>query len=314
MNQRLKQILKNFQNKKILVIGDIMLDKYFYGEVTRISPEAPIPIVNLLKEKYEIGGAGNVASNITSLGGQATIFAFAGQDEESKILKQLLQKENINHYLNLNKITTCKSRIIANQQQIGLRLDKEETEDKTFNQETKNILLQKAEQADKIIISDYSKGTITQDLINLLHQHKHKIIADLKPKNKHLYKNLYLIKPNEKEALEMANNNDIHQAGEKLKQEFNSNILITRGNKGMILFSDEIIEIPTYAKEIYDVSGAGDSVIAALALALSSNASLHESAIISNYTAGIAVEKHRTHSVNLEELKQRIFSSNNHLV
>ena len=291
-----------------------MLDRYFYGEVSRISPEAPIPVVNLIKEKHEIGGAGNVASNITLLGGEATIFAFAGQDQEALTLKKLLQEKNINHFLNPAKITTCKSRIIANQQQIGLRLDKEETQNKTFNQETKNILIEKAEQADKIIISDYSKGTITQDLINSLHNHKHKIIADLKPKNKHLYKNLYLIKPNEKEALEMANHEDIHQAGIKLKQEFNSNILITRGSKGMKLFSDEIIEIPTYAKEVYDVSGAGDSVIAALALALSSKATLHESAIISNYAAGIAVEKHRTHSVNLEELKQRIFSSNNHLV
>ena len=314
MNQRLKEILNNFSDKKILVIGDIMLDKYSYGEVLRISPEAPIPVVNLLKEKYEIGGAGNVASNITSLGSQATIFAFAGQDPEALTLKKLLQEKNIEYYLNPSKITTCKSRIIANQQQIGLRLDKENTEDKTFNQKTKETLLERAEQADKIIISDYSKGTITQDLMDLLNSYKHKIIADLKPKNKHLYKNVYLIKPNEKEALEMTNQNNIYQAGTKLKKGFNSNVLITRGSKGMILFSDKIIKIPTYAKEVYDVSGAGDSVIAAITIALSSDASLHESAIISNYAAGIAVEKHRTHSVNLEELTERILSSNNHLI
>ncbi len=314
MNNRLNQILNNFKGKKILVIGDIMLDRYFYGEVSRISPEAPIPIVNLNQEKFEIGGAGNVASNLISLGADVSIFAFTGQDEESKILKNLLENKKIKYYLDTCETTTCKSRIIANQQQIGLRLDKENTNEKTFNEFTKTALIENAKQADKIIISDYSKGAVTFHLLESLNEFKQKIIADFKPKNKHLYKNIFLIKPNEKEALEMANHFDVKQAGAKLRQEFNSNILITRGAKGMILFSDEIIEIPTYAKEVYDVSGAGDSVIAALTLALSSNATLYESAIIANYAAGIAVEKHRTYSVTLDELKQRIFSSNNHLI
>jgi len=314
MDNKLKEIIDNFSNKKILVIGDIMLDKYSYGEVLRISPEAPIPVVNLNKEKYEIGGAGNVASNIASLGGDVSIFGFAGEDEESKILKKLLEEKGLKYCLDKCDTTICKLRIIANQQQIGLRLDKEDKKDKIFNESTKKILLNKAKEADKIIISDYSKGAITPDLINLLNNFKNKMIADFKPKNKHLYQGIFLIKPNEKEALEMTNTEDIKEAGIKLKQELNSNILITRGSKGMILFSDETIEIPTYAKEVFDVSGAGDSVIATLTLALSSNASLHEASIIANYAAGIAVEKHRTYDVNLEELKQRILESNNHLV
>lgn len=310
MEKVFENILSKFPGKNILVIGDIMLDKYIYGDVTRISPEAPVPVVKLEKEFYDIGGAGNVASNIASLGGNACIFSFVGKDNKADILKVLLKRKKIEFYFDNNFMTTFKIRVIGKGQQL-IRIDKEETKEKIFSDEMKKIILEKAQDADLIVISDYSKGAVTEDLMNLLKNYKKKILIDPKPKNKasfSLYKDALLITPNEKEALEMSNSSNIEEAGEKLKKELNSNLLVTRGEKGMMLFSDKTIEIPTYALEVYDVSGAGDSVIAALSLALSSGCSLEESAIIANHAAGIAVEKRGTYSVPLNELKNRMLS------
>jgi D-beta-D-heptose 7-phosphate kinase / D-beta-D-heptose 1-phosphate adenosyltransferase len=304
--EKLEEILSAFPNRKITVIGDVMLDEYIEGEVNRISPEAPVQVVTEKKRDYKMGGAGNVISNLSTLGvSNISLFSFVGKDEEAEILKEILDKKNIEYFFDINNITTKKTRIIGNNQQL-LRLDKEETYNKNFSSDIKEKLLQKAKESDKIILSDYAKGVITYDLINFLRDYRDKIIINPKPKNKDLCANTFLTIANEKEAREMSGLSDINEAGEKLKKELNSHILVTRGEKGMTLFSDKKIDIPTYAREVYDVQGAGDTVIATVSLSVCAGASLEEAAIIGNYAAGIAVEKRGTYSVKLNELKERI--------
>lgn len=281
-----------------------MLDEYVFGKVERISPEAPIPILNVQSKKYVLGGAGNVAANISALGGYAKLMCFIGEDEDGKKIKEITEINKIKLIPTFAKTTIKKTRIVSNKQQI-VRIDQEETSKKFFN---KDLVLKESENTDLIIISDYAKGAITQNLIDNLPKNK-KIIIDPKPKNKISYKGIYLITPNKKEALELSKCNDIHEAGKKLQRELKANIIITRGKEGMSIFNDGIKDIPTYAKEVYDVSGAGDTVIATLGLCLASNANLEEAAIIANYAAGISVEKIGTATVNINELKTRIFKS-----
>ncbi|MCX5704235.1 MAG: PfkB family carbohydrate kinase, partial [Candidatus Omnitrophica bacterium] len=292
--ERLSGIIQRFHDKKILVIGDLMLDKFISGNFTRISPEAPVPIVDVENEEYDLGGAANVASNISTLGGNVIIFGFRGEDSQGEILESLLAQRNIKHFLGINSKTTLKERVIMSQQgrkQQFLRIDYDEPSIKIFSSELKSELMKEAASADMIVISDYAKGVITSDLMGCLSEFKHKIIVDPKPKNSALYKGVYLITPNDREALGMAAQEDVFEAGKKLKNDLISNILITRGHKGMALFSDKLFEVQAQAQNAYDVVGAGDTVIAALALALSAGASLEDATIIANYAAGIAVSK-----------------------
>jgi D-beta-D-heptose 7-phosphate kinase/D-beta-D-heptose 1-phosphate adenosyltransferase len=312
----MREILNKFPSKKILIIGDIMLDEYVYGTATRISPEAPVPILKFDYNCFEIGGAGNVASNIASMNADAVLFSFVGRDKEAEILKDLLIQRRIFCFLDKNDITTFKQRLVAKSHHM-LRIDKEETSEKIFDAEIKTMLLKKSAEADIIIISDYAKGVITSDLMELLEPYKSKMIIDPKPanpalkKNPLLYKNALLITPNEKESFQLSGLNDVYEAGEKLRKELNTNVMITRAEKGMTLFSDKIIELPTFANEVHDLTGAGDSMIAALALSLSAGASLETAAVISNNAAAISVERQGTYSVTLNEIEKRIFREEN---
>lgn len=312
-NEVFLKILNDFTKIKVVIIGDLMLDKYIYGNVSRISPEAPVPVIKFEKEYIELGGSGNVASNIVSLGGEAFLFSSIGNDPEGEKIKSLLKDRNIKFYLHENGKTTHKQRIIGKHQHI-LRIDYEETSEKIFNEDIKNILAKKLKEANVIIISDYAKGVITQDLMDFLEPYKHKIILDPKPanpsfkKNPLLYKGVLIITPNEKEAYELSGCSNTHEAAETLKNKFNSNVLVTLGERGLLIYSDKLSELPSYAREAQDLTGAGDSLIAALALATSCNASLPEAAILANHAAGIAVEKRGTYSVTLSELQKRIFS------
>ncbi len=305
----LLSILSHFKEKEILVIGDVMLDTYFKGDVSRISAEAPIPIVSVEKEFHSLGGAGNVAANVVSLGGKATLFSFVGKDSQSEIVKKLLKESQIKSFLDNNHKTTQKIRIMGGNQQLS-RADFETTDDKLFTEGVKISLIERAKKSDIIIISDYAKGAITSDLMNLLLPFKKKIICDPKPKNKDLYKGIFLLKANEKESTEMTALSNISLAGKKLKEELNANnVLITRGKNGMTIFSDSLdkeINIPTSVKEVFDVTGAGDTAIAAIALAVASGASLNEAAIIANHAAGIKVEKAGTYAVSLSELSSKL--------
>ncbi|MDO8460309.1 MAG: D-glycero-beta-D-manno-heptose 1-phosphate adenylyltransferase [Nanoarchaeota archaeon] len=294
-----------FKGKKIVIIGDVMLDKYIEGEVTRISPEAPVPIVKVEKEFYEVGGAGNVATNIASLGGSAFLFSFLGNDAAGQKVKEILKSKSVSFLFDESQSTIEKTRVIGKSQQL-IRFDKEDIKPRVFSNLTKKAILEKVKESGIIIISDYAKGTVTQDVMNLLEEYKSKIIIDPRPQNKSLYKGVFLITPNEKECFEMSSCKDVFQGGDLLQKELSSHILVTRGEKGMAIFAENIVEIPTYAKEVYDVTGAGDTVIAALSLSLASGASLEEGAILANHAAGIAVAKKGTYNVTFKELKEKI--------
>ena len=320
MKQRLLKILENFKDKRILVIGDIMLDKYLWGDVSRISPEAPVQVVNVLRETYEAGGAANVASNISALTGKAFMAGIVGNDDAKNILLEELNKKGINTegiFIDRSKPTTQKIRIIGKSQQL-LRVDYEKKEH--AHKEIENSIIKFLEKAikdvDVVVISDYAKGVITPDVCGkAIQQAKSSgkaIIVDPKPKHKSLYANVTLITPNNAEASEMTGIEDgdesVADMGEKLMKSLNTNVLITRGEKGMSLFEldGKTASIPAKAKEVYSLIGAGDTVVAAIALAIASGAGLEEAATISNIAAGIKVGKIGTASVSIEEIKREI--------
>ena len=315
------RIVDQFKNKKILVLGDVMLDKYIWGEVARISPEAPVQIVNVVKEEYVPGGASNVAANIAELGAKVWMVGVVGNDETRNKLIGEIAKKNINSDFLISdpeKRTILKVRVFGRNQQL-LRFDYEKKGDISSSTEEKLLSSVKKiiREIDAIIISDYAKGTITKRLMENLKRisgkSSMKIIVDPKPEHKEFYKNVTLITPNTAEAKKMIglseeDEEDIKVIGKTLLKELNSNVLITRSEKGMSLFEKDgkTLNIPTFAKEVYDIIGAGDTSVAALALALASGASLEESAIIANHAAGITVGKVGTSTVTAEELKRSI--------
>ncbi len=321
MKQKLLKILENFKNKKILVIGDIMLDKYIWGEVSRISPEAPVQVVNVLKETFESGGAANVANNISSLGGASFMVGITGNDHSRKILVDELSSKSINTegiFIDKDKPTTQKVRILGKGQQL-LRVDYENKEH--IHHDIENSIIKfvesKIKESDVVVISDYAKGVITPEvskkIISLAKQHKKPVIVDPKPKHKDFYKEVDLITPNNSEASEMSgieNGSDgsISEIGNQLLKNLDSNILLTRGEKGMSLFEKDksITHIPAKAKEVYSLIGAGDTVVATAALAIASGAGLKDAAFLANTAAGIKVGKIGTASVTTEEIKAEI--------
>ena len=323
MKQRMLKILENFHNKKVLVVGDIMLDKYIWGDVSRISPEAPVQIVNVLRESYAPGGAANVASSIAALNANAFMVGLTGIDEARRILLDEFKKRQINVdgiFIDKDKPTTQKVRIVGRSQQL-LRVDYEKKEHIHDNIEHSMILFveQNIERADVVVISDYAKGVITQKLSEkLIEQARSRnktIIVDPKPKHMNFYSNATLITPNNAEAGEMTDIEDstdesVLEMGGKLQRYLNTNVLITRGEKGMSLFKKdgEITNIPAKAKEVYSLIGAGDTVVATLAVALASGANLKEASMLANIAAGIKVGKIGTASVSIEEIRKEIES------
>ena len=321
MKNKLLKILDNFKGKKIMVIGDIMLDKYIWGDVSRISPEAPVQVVNVLRETYEAGGAANVANNISALSGDALMVGITGNDEARKILLEELKKKEINTdgiFLDKDKPTTQKVRILGKSQQL-LRVDYENKEH--VRDIIKNSIVGFVEKniknIDVIVISDYAKGVITpevsRNIINLAKHNSKPVIVDPKPRHKEFYKDVTLITPNNAEASEMSGIEDgsdetIMEIGNKLIKNLNTNVLITRGEKGMSMFEKggSVTHIPANAREVYSLIGAGDTVVATIALALASGADFKEAAILSNIAAGIKVGKIGTASVSIEEIKTEL--------
>lgn len=319
--EKLLKILKQFNGKKVLVVGDLMLDKYIWGEVSRISPEAPVQVVHVTKETYAPGGASNVASNVAALKGKAYMAGIAGSDEAKNILLRELEDIGVNTdgiMIDADKPTTQKVRIIGRSQQL-LRVDYEKKEHVHQNVEHSILIfLEKAvKEVDVIIISDYAKGVITPSicsrLIEMSNAHGKAVIVDPKPRHLNLYSNATLITPNNAEASEMAdiedgNNEAVLEMGSKLMRYLNSNVLVTRGERGMSLFEKEggITHIPAKAKEVYSLIGAGDTVVATIALALASGANFREAAALANIAAGIKVGKIGTASVSIDEIKRGI--------
>jgi len=313
---RFLDIIGHWHGKRIGVIGDIMLDEYIMGKVTRISPEAPVPIVEMEQEFSVLGGAGNVANNIKSLGGEVILFGVIGNDEGGKKILNLLRERKIMEELIIdeNRPTTTKTRIIALNQQV-VRVDREKKESISQEIEEKIIksLENKIKNLDGIVISDYLKGvltfSLTQKIIRLAKKEGKFIIVDPKGRDYSKYLGATLITPNEKEA-QIATNSDenfnIKEIAEKLFDIVKGDgVLITRGEKGMFLYQAESqVFIPALASQVRDVTGAGDTVVATLALALSGGANLLEASILSNLSASITVRKLGTAVVTPEELKQ----------
>ncbi len=311
MNERLLSIIKNFANKKVLVIGDVMLDRYISGEVSRISPEAPVPVVNIKKEDCVPGGASNLAYNIASLGGKCHLIGLIGNDTAGVVLKGLLEKKGIDvsGLLTHDYPTTQKIRIVSDNKQL-LRLDNEEKSKNEREAEAIEYIRRVIEDIEVIAISDYAKGTITENLLKELFRYNRIIVVDPKL-NMSFYKGVYLIKPNKSEAekvtgIEGSSEESINSMGRILLDICKANILISRGNEGMSLFetSGKVTHISSQAKEVYDVTGAGDTTIATLSLALASGADIKEATILSNYAAGIKVGKAGTAVVSAKELAE----------
>lgn len=305
--ERFNQIFSEFKSKRILVIGDAILDTFIEGDVRKLCPEAPVQIVNIQNQYHQLGGAADTASNIASLEGKVSLFSFAGVDAEGEILRRILESKSIEYFLDKDARTLNRSRILVKGQQL-LRLDRGDVYPKRFSQAIEKELLKKAQESDLIVISDDAKGAVNQGLMKDLADYRQKIIIDPKPENKLLYQGVLLITPNEEEAQIMSGCPNVFDASRKLKSELNTNVLVARGKKGMLLSSDQEIEIPTASKEIYDLIGAGETVSAALSLAISSGASMHEAAILANYAAGITIEKKGNYSVTLQELTSKILT------
>lgn len=311
-----KKTLNEIKKKKILVIGDLILDRYIWGKVSRISPEAPVPIVEVTAENYLLGGAANVANNIASLGGHATIVGVAGHDRGGEILTKILTERGIQSdgVFRSSRPTTMKARVIAHSQQV-VRFDRED-KNKVEGKLLKNILdylHSEISGYDAVIISDYKKGVISAELVE-------KVLKESRPKNIfvavdpkighfHCYRKVSLITPNIHEAssasgIEIKDEKSLINAGKALLRKLAcSAVLITRGEHGMSLFrKDKVVHIPTVAKNVFDVTGAGDTVIATFTLAYTAGASMEESAVIANHAAGIVVGEVGTAVITLDHL------------
>jgi len=302
----LNQIIQKFSNQKILVIGDIMLDEYIYGDVSRINPEAPVPILNVTKTEQRLGGAANVANNIVSLGGQCTLIGQVGDDEEKEELIKELEKKAIKYFLisTDNYKTIKKTRVVSENQQF-IRIDKETRHE--INQEHIDGIIEhiKENGYKAILIPDYNKGMVTKELMDRLKILNVKIISDPKPYNIELFKDTFLISPNLKEGKEVTNEEVPERIGRRITETLNTNLILTCGKEGAYLFEKDINEhtyLPTKAKEIFDVSGAGDTFISTIALAVTTGASLYDSVILGNYAAGIVVGKFGTSTITCKEL------------
>lgn len=312
---------------KVLVIGDIMLDTYYEGDASRISPEAPVPVVKIERKRNMLGGAGNVARNITSLGSDCTIISLVGADYHGKIIKNLLEEANVRPILleDEERLTTVKSRIFARNQQM-IRYDEETV--KAVSDPIKSTLKQKIAENIKnsnvIVLSDYGKGFLYQELIQDIYAiaeqkkcPKPKIFIDPKPQNKAFYKNSYLLTPNHKESEELAGlsmhtKEEIIAAAHKILQDLGAeNVLITLGAEGMAYFSKNMpyaYHIKSAAKQVFDVTGAGDTVIATVAVCESVGLDKEKACNIATLAAGIVVEKVGSATVTQEELIQALRS------
>lgn len=322
---RVRHILSQAQRNRMLVVGDVMLDQFIWGNVSRISPEAPVPVLDFQRESFMPGGAANVARNLTTLESPTDLLGVVGKDHAARTIKELLSGHGIGCrglIATGQRLTTVKTRAVAHTQQV-VRIDRETREPLTASLQRR--LIQAAGSllpaASAVIVGDYGKGVVTQPLLNELRQlcRHHGIWLSLDPKPVHCLNlaGLSLITPNRKEVFELAGVPDetrhrdpladpnLHRAASILLNELRPAVLlITLGEQGMLLCQRQCqpFHIPTVAQEVFDVSGAGDTVIATFTMAIAAGASPIEAAILSNQAAGIVVGKVGTATVTPAEL------------
>jgi len=304
--------LPNYSTGRVLVIGDLMLDRYWHGSTSRISPEAPVPVVHVKDDEQRAGGAGNVALNIAALGGKVSVMGFVGQDEPAESLKLLLQDagvlclfEALNDYPTITKL-----RVMSRHQQL-IRLDFEDGFHAVNNEQLLHQYHAEMMQADAIILSDYGKGTLNpiEPFIRLAKKLNKPVLIDPKGSDFSKYRQATLITPNltEFEAVvgQCKDQQQLVEKGMNLLDEMDfTALLVTQGEQGMTLLTkdESPLHLPTHAREVFDVTGAGDTVISVLAASLAAKKSLAESTVLANMGAGIVVGKIGTATVNTEEL------------
>lgn len=333
----LKRIIGHFPKAKIMVIGDLILDEYIWGNVERISPEAPVPVVWANRRSFVPGGAANVSNNVRALDGEVTLVGVVGEDKNADILLSEIKKQKVSTkgiFIEPRRHTTVKTRILAGHQQV-VRVDWEHTNSlpEDLNRKVINFIKKNISDYDAVIIEDYGKGVINtgllEEVISAARENKKVITVDPKEENFLYYKGVTSITPNKKE-LENAvrnlrikdktnrfivhndrleNNEEIGRAAMQIMDYLDlESILVTLGEHGMRLFERDgkVTAIPTVAQEVFDVSGAGDTVIAVFTLSLSNGADKSQAAYIANYAAGIVVGKLGTATTDRKELLERI--------
>ncbi|MDQ4121817.1 MAG: D-glycero-beta-D-manno-heptose-7-phosphate kinase [Acidobacteriota bacterium] len=313
-----QKVLGKFAEVRVLVIGDVMLDRYWWGTVSRISPEAPVPVVKLEKTELKAGGAANVAANVSSLGATSLLLGVKGEDEAGRALPQILEKFNVaakNLISFPHRPTTTKTRIVAHSQQV-VRIDEEQAA--PLNNEQAEIVRQTAKrllpEVEAIVLSDYAKGCLCDSVLSSVIETARRlnkvVLVDPKGKNYEKYNGATLLTPNKSEAaaasgVEITDEQSLIEAGNRLLENLEIEfLLITLGEDGMRLFErgKESKHFPAMTRAVYDVTGAGDTVIAALAVALGASLELPDAVKIANTAAGLAVEEVGTTPVSAANL------------
>jgi len=316
--QRAQQILDNFAGRRIIVLGDLMLDEFIWGEVRRISPEAPVPVVEVRRETWNLGGAGNVVSNLLELGAKAFPVGIVGDDQAAALMRDRFVERGAEVggiVTDASRPTTRKTRIVAHSQQM-VRADREDRS--PINADVEDALIAAFDdllaEAVAVIISDYDKGVLTPRILRHAietAQSRRKIVClDPKIKNFPVYAGVDVITPNAHEAerasgIEITGDASLARAAHRIREMLGcGNVLITRGEHGVSLLdrAGTMTHIPAVAREVYDVTGAGDTVIATLTLALAAGAELDEASILANHAAGVVVGKIGTATVSCAEL------------
>lgn len=317
--QTMKSLLRKIEGLRVLVIGDLMLDHYIWGDATRISPEAPVPVVEVARDSYAAGGAANVALNINAIGGKAELCGWTGRDEAGRTLQQLFRESGVSYDADCftsHRPTIVKTRVIVQSQQL-CRLDRDgRFDDDVFDAKIFSNLEQRIRVSDTVILSDYAKGFLRGEMLNRIIQEARNsgrfVSLDPKPKRSTKFRGIDLLTPNRMEALQLAGlHADPRDAFPSeavcriLWEKFApGNLVITLGNAGMLLSREGRVlrTIPTAAREVFDVSGAGDTVVATLGAALAVGADLEEAAHFANAAAGVVVGKVGTATATPEEI------------
>lgn len=327
--RRVNELLNNFRSKTIAVVGDVMLDRYFWGSVSRISPEAPVPIVEVEAESARLGGAANVAHNIKSLGGNALLVGVVGTDSSGELLRNIMKEQGFvtdGIVTDRSRPTTVKTRIIAHHQHV-VRIDRESRTDvaDSLVGTLVEFLRTSIGAIDAIILEDYNKGVVTSALIRAAAQLANEtgkiITADPKFNNFFEYKDVTVFKPNTREV-EKALNTKLNSTdavaaiGKELLTRLKArNVLITQGEKGMTLFEQNgsSTHVPAKAREVADVSGAGDTVISTMTLALAGGASPREACTLANFAGGVVCGVVGVVPVNRDSLLDAVLRETNHI-
>jgi len=314
--------LTRFSRCRVLILGDLMLDEYMWGMVSRISPEAPVPVVAVRSESAKVGGAGNVATNVAALGGQVSLIGLIGDDAAAERLSHELELAGVKSdglIVDRSRPTTVKSRVVAGSQHV-VRFDRENDAplSRAMRERIVAAVRDRLPEAEVLLISDYAKGVVSPGLVRevLAMAARHRRIVAVDPKVQHLslFRRVTVVAPNHHEAAAAARlpvrcEADLLRVGRVLLRRLNTRgVLITRGEHGMSLFETgkPVLHIPTMAREVYDVTGAGDTVMAALSLAMAAGASMAEAAVMSNAAAGVVVGKRGTATVTRAELAQAL--------